>query len=130
MPVGGPYELPLEAVPASVRTARQFFVQVAQDLALDSERVALGEVIVSELVANAVVHAAAGPIVLRAVPAGQHIISIEVTDPSPELPIAHPADRKRPTAHGLSVVAGIAAVWGTERHPGDGKTVWAVLPTV
>ncbi|WP_035844539.1 ATP-binding protein [Kitasatospora azatica] len=79
--------------------------------------------VVSELVANACLHAG-GPTEL-ALYREPDRIRIEVTDRSPALPDpAPPADPATPRGHGLRVVALVASEWGA-RPALAGKTVWA-----
>jgi len=82
--------------------------------------------IVSELATNAVLHGRSAFTVLLSSEAGT--LCISVRDDSASVPSV-----KNPTAttisgRGLRLVAAVAQRWGTERD-GDGKLVWAELPT-
>ncbi|MFE8016659.1 ATP-binding protein [Streptomyces antibioticus] len=114
------------AEPGAVRAARGAVRRQLDDWGLDG----LGDVaelLVSELVTNALRHAS-GPIGVRLVrPARpERVLLVEVSDPVPDLPkerAAHPEDE---SGRGLQLVASASRRWGS--RPGDtGKTVWFEL---
>ncbi|WP_407840288.1 ATP-binding protein [Streptomyces sp. DSM 116496] len=81
--------------------------------------------LVSEVVANACMHAG-GPssLLLRRTAGG---LRIEVTDASPVAPaVRRPSDPARPGGHGLVIVERLARKWGSE-PVGGGKCVWVEL---
>lgn len=80
--------------------------------------------VVSELVANAVMHART-PMDLSIEAAG-HGIRVAVSDGSHILPRWTPASPTATSGRGLILVERLATRWGAEPH-GGGKTVWAVL---
>jgi PAS domain S-box-containing protein len=82
------------------------------------------ELLVSELVTNAIRHAHE-PIQLRIILDG--VLSCEVFDGSSSAPQLRRADRYDEGGRGLMLVAQLAERWGT-RHPGTGKIVWAQQP--
>jgi hypothetical protein len=87
----------------------------------DGDRAAL---VVSELVANAVLHGVA-PIQLRV--DLDEMLRIEVSDgDSFGLVRTRPAETDVPGGHGLRIVDALADDWGT-RADEHGKTVWAQL---
>ncbi|MEV8123148.1 ATP-binding protein [Streptomyces sp. NPDC085944] len=115
------------AAPDAVRTARSLVRHTLREWELDSV-VDIAALLVSELVTNALRHAA-GPIGVRVVrgPAGvTGILLVEVSDPLPDPPrerVAHPDDED---GRGLQLVASVTRRWGT--RPGEaGKTVWFEL---
>ncbi|MGC9540847.1 ATP-binding protein [Streptomyces sp. UG1] len=96
--------------------------------------------VVTELLANAVLHAVPHPAARRA-PAEAEIwlrLSIRrpahlvcaVTDPSDHPPVyPHAGDPFEEHGRGLRIIDALSEHWGwTRRHP-TGKTVWAMLPT-
>jgi hypothetical protein len=93
--------------------------------------------IVSELVANAVVHARPGHPVGEAEPEvwlkltlrRAHLVCA-VTDPSSTLPIwSRTTDQLREHGRGLHIIDALSQHWGWTRFAPTGKTVWAMLPT-
>jgi hypothetical protein len=103
--------------------ARHFAVDAvrrlgAADLADDTA------LVVTELAANAIVHAQTGFTV--GLTAGPQVLRIEVRDASP-LPPAAAADLPALPLHGLGAVDALASRWGIERLGHSGKSVWAEL---
>ena len=109
----------LEAVPAHVRHARE----LARDtlatwgLAALSETV---ELLVSELVTNAVCHGA-GDIGLRLIRTAS--LLCEVRDDGYDLPNLRGTDLTSENGRGLQLVTALAERWGAQRTP-TGKVVW------
>jgi PAS domain S-box-containing protein len=79
------------------------------------------ELLVSELVTNAIRHAHE-PVQLRIILDG--VLSCEVSDGSSSAPQLRRADRYDEDGRGLMLVAQLAERWGT-RHTGAGKIIWA-----
>ncbi|KAA0935309.1 MULTISPECIES: ATP-binding protein [Streptomyces] len=115
------------ADPGAVRTAR---TAVRQQLrAWDLDTVSdVAELLVSELVTNALRHAT-GPIGVRLVrpsgPAGT--LLVEVSDPLPDPPRERAARPDDETGRGLQLVANSSCRWGTRPGRERGKTVWFEL---
>jgi CheY-like chemotaxis protein len=109
----------LPSVAASAGTARRF-VREAIDAAAE-EVMADVELLVSELVINAVVHASSAPrvdIVL-----GRDSYRVEVYDDDPTLPeLRDPGVHDR-GGRGILLLDRLASRWGAEPH-GTGKVVW------
>jgi anti-sigma regulatory factor (Ser/Thr protein kinase) len=86
------------------------------------------ELVVSELVTNALLHAP-GPesyelrIVRR--PRG---VRLELADGSSIGPVIRELDDARPGGRGMRIVRSVAASWGHDEH-GSGKRVWVDLET-
>jgi DNA-binding NarL/FixJ family response regulator len=82
------------------------------------------ELLVSELVTNAVVHASSEPQVgVRVSPA---TVRVEVYDDVPTLPHRRTPDALGPGGRGLLLLDRIASRWGVDAH-GEGKVVWFEL---
>lgn len=78
----------------------------------------------SELVTNAVLHAATEiTVTIRREPTG---LRVEVADNDPQLPAVKQYDEAAATGRGLSVVTALADTWGVARR-GGGKVVWFEL---
>jgi CheY-like chemotaxis protein/anti-sigma regulatory factor (Ser/Thr protein kinase) len=87
----------------------------------DTDLVSTVELLVSELVANAVVHAGSGPavdVVVR-----DDTVRVEVFDTDPTPPALRTPDPTTPGGRGISIVEHLADSWGTEVLV-DGKIVW------
>jgi anti-sigma regulatory factor (Ser/Thr protein kinase) len=82
------------------------------------------ELLVSELVTNAVMHTT-GPISIRLLL--QTDIRCEVIDSSRTLPVRAEADLLDEQGRGLLLVDELARRWGTQTRPG-GKLVWFEHP--
>jgi hypothetical protein len=125
---------PASAAPGATRTfawsgdapaaARHFAVDAvrrlgAADLADDTA------LVVTELAANAMVHAGTGFTVDLA--AGPDVLRISVRDASPLPPAAAAAGLPAVPLHGLGAVAALARRWGVEPLGHSGKSVWVEL---
>lgn len=80
------------------------------------------ELLTSELVTNAVIHARSAPELL--VRLGDRVVRIEVCDGDANLPNRRPADMYAASGRGIAVVEELATEWGVEHIPDDGKRVW------
>ena len=83
------------------------------------------ELVVSELVTNALRHGL-GDVVVRSALIDGDLLQFSVTDSGPELPELQPVDPDRIGGVGLQIVDRLASEWGVASFPG-GKTVWAML---
>lgn len=113
-------ELVLGREPDAVPRARAFTAALLRDESDDT--VGNAQLVVTELVTNAVLHGVA-PVTLRVLPLPSGV-RIEVEDGSRTLPITSPRRAEGMTGRGLELVAAVSTGWGVE--PGrDGKIVWA-----
>jgi DNA-binding NarL/FixJ family response regulator len=81
--------------------------------------------VVSELVTNAVTHAASScRLLLRLAPG---VLRIEVTDNGEGSPEPQSLDLHRASGRGLMIVSAMSAAWGIDPVPDEGKSVWAEL---
>lgn len=113
----------LEADPALVRHTRRLARQALGTWGLDS-LVPTVELLVSELVTNAVLHGA-GDIGLRIIRA--NALLCEVRDDGHDLPHLRRAEVTDENGRGLQLVSALAERWGTQRTP-TGKVVWFEHP--
>ncbi|MGC5040765.1 SpoIIE family protein phosphatase [Streptomyces sp. DT190] len=109
--------------PAEAGRARTVVREQLHDWGL-AKLAAPAELLVSELVTNAVRHSHARPVVLRLV-RGDTLLC-EVDDDDHELPTLLSASPLEDRGRGLRVVSTLAREWGTSRT-GTGKTVWFEL---
>ncbi len=112
-----------EADVRSVPLARQFVRRWLQESGV--EHVAdEASLIVTELAANAVLHASS-PYEVRLSRAGG-VVRIEVADGDPGTPEPQPFSAVAETGRGIVIVSAISASWGIDAQP-DGKVTWAEL---
>ena len=112
--------LTLECEPRSVATARRRVTELLGDRAGTAAAEVL-ELLVSEVVTNAVVHARSAVGVRVAVAADR--AHVEVTDSSPSSPVRRDARMDSLGGRGLLLLDRLAAAWGVRRRA-DGKVVW------
>ena len=106
---------------SSARTARRAVTELLSS-AVAADWHADAALVVSELIANAL--EASGECHLSAwYLHDEHVLRAEVTDRSPELPIAQLPDSTRVGGHGLRIVEALSARWGVTVAE-DSKTVW------
>ena len=114
-----------EAVPAA-----RWHVRDALDSHGLGEYAAAAEIITSELVTNAVQHVrgkGTETIGLSLTHAGSPaVVTVVVSDPSPEGPVRRDAPAGSDQGRGLQIVEALSAHWGW-RHQDSGKAVFAVL---
>jgi anti-sigma regulatory factor (Ser/Thr protein kinase) len=108
----------------SVRAARHFAAGLlgqgpGEALANDAA------IVVTELAANAVLHARSG--FTLTISRSAAAVTIAVKDDRPLAPGSDGMPFEIKAGHGLSVVAQLASRWAVERRP-DGKVVWAEVP--
>lgn len=115
-------------IPADRRSpglARREVARVVESWGLDALR-ADAELVVSELITNAIVHAA-GPasyeLQLTETPNG---LRLSVCDGSTSAPVIRPSDDGRPGGRGLRIISAVATSWGYDVLPG-GKQIWVDL---
>lgn len=112
----------LPAEPESVTASRGFVRDTLRDIGSDDSMIERAELVVSELVTNAVLHARCGPTVTLHADAER--VLLEVQDAVAAMPALQLSDNHAVTGRGLGVVRATATDWGVEKHP-RGKTVWA-----
>lgn len=116
--------LDLPADRTSPARARRFVSEVMESWGLDGEAVDDGELLVSELVTNAVLHArsASRVEVVRV----RRAVRVRVCDRSPARPHVRDYGPQAVTGRGLLLVERLSRRWGIEVD-GDGKCVWFEL---
>ncbi|MFF7188895.1 SpoIIE family protein phosphatase [Streptomyces sp. NPDC008222] len=111
----------LEHEPRAVATARTHTQHQLRDWGVDEESAYTAEVIVSELVTNAVRYGAP-PLQLRLIK--DRTLTCEVNDSGYSAPRLRHAKTVDEGGRGLFIVAQLTHNWGV-RYSADGKTVWA-----
>jgi DNA-binding NarL/FixJ family response regulator len=115
-------DLPRELT--SVRTARRF---VSQQVALWQLEEILDDalLVASELAANAITHADSSCRIRLSL--NDATLRIDLIDSGGGTPEPQPASFTSEHGRGLLMVDAVAAAWGLEVVPGEGKVVWAEL---
>ena len=118
----------LDADPTSARAARRFVVDALTDWRL-SQVIETAELLISELVTNALLHArSAAELVVRR--SGGRV-RFEVRDHSSAVPTTGRHDQESQTGRGLELVELLADAWGVDVHHRGlgvtGKGVWFEL---
>jgi anti-sigma regulatory factor (Ser/Thr protein kinase) len=108
---------------AQVSAARRFAMSAAETWRVESGIVGL---VVTELAANAVLHARSPfTVSLHDEPARRRLV-IEVADSDPKAPAKAPIEPDALSGRGLILVEQVAAAWGVRPQP-PGKVVWVEL---
>jgi DNA-binding NarL/FixJ family response regulator len=114
----------LDREPTAPRAARRFIDQTLRRWEC-GEAIETIELLVSELVTNALVHAesvADVAILLR-----PDAIRVEVGDDSPTPPQRRHAKDNEPSGRGIALVDALSSRWGVDGYA-DGKVVWFEVP--
>jgi DNA-binding NarL/FixJ family response regulator len=109
----------------SVREARRFLREVLERWGL-SEVEDAAQLVVSELVTNAITHAQSSCQVRLSRSA--HAVRVEVVDCGVGTPDPQPDDPAGEHGRGMHIVAVLSLAWGTEVLTPGRKVVWAELP--
>jgi anti-sigma regulatory factor (Ser/Thr protein kinase) len=80
------------------------------------------ELLTSEVVTNALLHAHSAPELHVFVVEG--VIRVEVCDRSTLAPIQRPVDGESASGRGMMIVEALAQSWGVDRLQDGGKQVW------
>jgi anti-sigma regulatory factor (Ser/Thr protein kinase) len=93
-----------------------------EDNSVDTEVVDTVELLTSEVITNALVHAHSAPEL--AVRVQREAVRVEVADVSPVVPIRRAIDEDALSGRGIAIVESLASEWGVSRRSPRGKTVW------
>lgn len=125
--------LDLSALLTAPMCARAWTREILREWQLDGVA-DVAEMIVSEVAANAVVHAPGGPgqsVIRLALAFDNGELAILVGDSNPGSPVVTHPDEDAETGRGLSMVEFVSAMWGVHLlGDGTGKVVWALLAAV
>lgn len=113
--------------PRAPADARGHVRRICRRWGIDEDAREAAEIVITELVTNAVEHASSTSVVQ--VWRRDRSLHLTVRDfDLAVLPAAHLPDPTAPRGRGLAMVAAVARTWGVEPHR-DGKTVWAEMET-
>ncbi len=122
------FSFELAAHPGSAAQARRLTRARLSGWALDEDTCATAELVVSELVTNAVVHTASRQVVCE-LHDGDDQVRIAVRDEGCAPGEPHPPPQRPEEEHGrgLLLIAALCSAWGAQ-ETGPGLMVWADLP--
>ena len=104
--------------------ARTFVGQCLRYWGYDS-LVPKAELLTSEVVTNAVLHAG-GPVVVEVDDLTEGVLVV-VEDPAPALPTQRSPGPLDAGGRGLQILGAAASAWGVAKIPDDGKHVWFTI---
>ena len=108
--------------PTSVGAARRFVRDVLMSRQVADPVVDTVELLTSEVVTNAIVHARSGP--QLAVEVDGKVVRVAVRDSSPEMPVRRLGRLDDLSGRGVIIVEELASAWGVEREHNGSKRVW------
>ncbi|MCG7284439.1 ATP-binding protein [Cellulomonas sp. ACRRI] len=121
------HEVTGPASPSSIPTLRHWAVNRARLAGASTGGLAAVELAVSEVVTNAVVHAAGTTTVTMRFRSRGAVMHFEVLDHDPRPPLVRTGRDGRPGGHGLHIVQTLAESWGCVGDGAGGKIVWFVV---
>jgi anti-sigma regulatory factor (Ser/Thr protein kinase) len=122
-----PATLELAPTLRAPRLARAFVADTLSAWAVDAEDGEAVELVVSELVTNAVLHAPDSPTITLKLARARDTVRVMVSDRHPDEPSRTDLDRWSESGRGVGIVEALSHRWGTERNGPAGKTVWCEL---
>lgn len=117
----------LPAGTMAVPTARRFTSDILTGWGMPDRTTEITELVVSELVGNAVEHGGGQAELILSLLADT--VRVDVLDHDPRPPMVLSPEPIEDRHRGLLIVAALSSRWGTHRV-GTGKSVWAELPCV
>jgi anti-sigma regulatory factor (Ser/Thr protein kinase) len=123
----------LELIPArrAPRLARAFAADTLEAWAVPAREIEAVQLVVSELVTNAVLHAPESPSITLELFMTGEALRVLVSDGSPREPLQRnsPPPWSAQGGRGVALVDTLTDRWGTEPRIPRGKTVWCELRT-
>ena len=95
---------------------------VLANVAVTGEVVETVELLTSEVITNALVHAHSAPEL--AVRVRHEVVRVEVVDVSPVVPIRRTIETDALSGRGIAIVESLSSQWGVTDLSAQGKTVW------
>jgi anti-sigma regulatory factor (Ser/Thr protein kinase) len=108
--------------PTSVGAARRFVRDVLMSRQVADGVVDTVELLTSEVVTNAIIHARSGPQLV--VEIDGDVVRVAVRDRSPEVPVRRLGRLDDVSGRGVVIVEELASAWGVEQERNGSKRVW------
>jgi anti-sigma regulatory factor (Ser/Thr protein kinase) len=121
-----PFRWSLDDSPRAIGKARRAIRRTLEARCVPASTVEVIELLASEVVTNAIVHARSAPSVEMVV--SDQVVRVAVEDQSDEPPQLRDVSPTALTGRGMKLVDGLSSLWGTERVRGGGKQVWFEVP--
>ncbi len=114
----------LEPDPGCIASARRWVTATAQRSGASAHATRIIALLVTEAVANAVIHGPTDGQIVVDVAAPDGVVRVAVRDDSDALPVVRDVDPTSPGGRGVMLIDRLSRRWGVDRHPDGGKTVW------
>lgn len=118
----------LRADPDRIAASRRWASQAAGRSGASPDAVRVVALLVTEAVANAVIHGPRGGEVVLEVAVVGDVVRVSVTDGSDALPVLREVDPGATGGRGVMLIDRLSRRWGVDRHRAGGKTVWFEIP--
>lgn len=112
------------ADPAWIGRSRRWVVGLTQQAGASGHAMRIVALLVTEAVANAVVHGPGHGDVVVHVTIADGVVRVGVRDDSEVLPVVKDVGPAATGGRGMMLIDRLSRRWGVERHRGAGKTVW------
>lgn len=116
--------LRVAAVPAAARETRRWAMSLAREQGAAGSATRVVELLVSEVVTNAVKYGSVTGSLAVAVQVDDGAMTVRVTDENPVRPVVRRALPEDTGGRGMELVETLAQDWGVDEHGTTGKTVW------
>lgn len=124
--VQDPDMLELIAQPTAAKQARMFVRTRLTEAKCHADTIDTAELIISELVTNAIIHVPGEAIKVWVVLTIGRLVLLSVWDPSETMPLSRDAGPKDENGRGMGIIDTLSVANGS-RPTEDGKSVWAFL---
>lgn len=119
-------DLSLELPPQrrSVGVGRHWVVRAAAEAGVTGMANQIVELLVSELLANAVLHGSGDLPIRVEMACTDTLVRVAVTDGVPQRPVVLHPEPSAPAGRGMAIIEAMSNRWGVDPRPTGGKTVW------
>ncbi len=111
----------------SVAVGRHWVVSRAVSLGITGMANQVLELLSSELLANAVLHGAAGTEIGLRMALADGVVRVSVADEGERNPVVLHNEPTAPNGRGMAIVEAMSSRWGVDERDDGGKTVWYEL---